>query len=239
MLGRLWTKPWDDTIYVDAAWLFTLAGDFTNARIFRQKAGTAFLEYDLLRCPERKEKAWNAYQRRQYELAATNFLKVAHTLTNDGISLMMAGKAFANLGQSGKSELLLRKAILRTEGQADCHIELAKWLEQHDKKQEALGHYYKGLSLGKQDSRIWEAVAQIHSSNREFGESARAWMKAFQTSKKGKSAERSLKKAAQMACLWASQDPEAAKKTVPLILRHLDRNDPNYKVLKKFMEAKN
>lgn len=239
MTGRLWSKPWDDTIYVDTAWLYTLAGDNTNATKMRKRAGAAMSEYDLLRWPERNNFAWNAYKRKEYLLAATNFLKVAHILTNEGFALMMAGKSYWNIGEPEKSERLLRSALLRKNGQAQTHIELAKVLEELRKPGEALTHYYLGLSSDNRNTSAWESVAKIHARNKEFAGSTRAWLNAFQTAKKGKSSEFYIRKSAQMACEWASQDPAAAKKVIPQILNHLDRNERNFLALKKFMEARN
>ncbi len=235
-LGRLWTRPWDDTIYVDASKLYEKAGDISNAKLMRRMAGNAWDEYAYLTSAELVDQAWTAFKNRKYDVAAELFLKISKFDEDDAKPAHMAGVAFLKAKNRLKAKACFYEALKRDPLEPSTHLELGTIYFDENRFSEALTHFNRCLKLDKQNIKAWMYTALIHEKNNDLGKAVIAWLNASSSSEKETDRKKYLNKAGKATVKLASSTPQEARKLAPKIIPLLDKTDPSWLILKKFMD---
>lgn len=174
-LKQLESRPWDDTIYVDAARLYYKAGDTTMGNRYRRMAGHAWNEYDYLKGLQNPvAKAWGLFRAGQYAEAKDLFLESARRQdpprAND---LWAAGLCSLKMDQLDEAEDLFRQALRFDPKLCKALAGLANTAQARRDLKTARHLFQEALRCDPDDVWTWQDLAELETE-------AKNWQAALQ-----------------------------------------------------------
>lgn len=235
-LGRLRTRGWDDTIYVDAARKYYLSGDTTNGDRYKRMAGNAWNEYETLTVRQRSPQAWTAYKEKRYRDAALLFSDLAQQESLTGEYDRMAGLAFKKLKDPIAAKKHFKKAIEKDPQDVKAFNELALLLSESDRNEDAIIQYEMAISLDHRQISTWVGVARAYSKEGRHALASRAWMQAYQLANSSQIKAKYIENAGAECVKSASRSPKTAKDLSKKIIPLLPEKSPSLAILMKLKE---
>jgi tetratricopeptide (TPR) repeat protein len=175
ILKQLESRPWDDTVYVEAAKKYYQAGLPAEADRYRRMAGNAWKEYERLKAlRDERYKAWELFKKGGYAEALEIFLRLRDLDPSKPYYYWAAGLAYQRMGDRGEAAGQFEKAAGLDPAFERAYSGLGSLSEETRDYQAAEAWYRKALGLKPSDVYVTRDLMEVLIKQRKWPEARTA-----------------------------------------------------------------
>jgi len=162
ILKQFPSRPWDDTIYVEAAKKYYKAGKTELGNKYKKKAGSAWNEYNTLTKQYADNAGWSAYQKQDYDEAIKNFQKEISAYPKNVNNYWGIGLAYLKMQNYYKAQDSFMKALKLNSNLPKIYNKLGYIALKEGNEKQAINYYTHALSIDPKDNYTLYDLAQLY-----------------------------------------------------------------------------
>lgn len=171
ILKQIPSRPWDDTIYVEAAKKYYKAGKTELGDKYKKKAGSAWNEYKYLTKRYGDNSGWSAYQKKDYEKAIKNFQKVISAYPKNVNNYWGIGLTYLKMQDYDKAQNSFMQALTLNPNLPKIYNKLGYIFLKKGNEKQAIKYFTQALSIDPNDSYTLYDLAQLYLKKSLFKKS--------------------------------------------------------------------
>jgi len=168
ILKQIPSRPWDDTIYVEAAKKYYKAGKTELGDKYKKKAGSAWNEYKTLTKQYADNTGWSAYQKQDYDEAIKNFQKEISSHPKNANNYWGLGLTYLKMQDYYKAKDSFVKALKLNPKAPKIYNKLGYIALKEGNEKQAIKYFTEALSIDPNDNYTLYDLAQFYIKKSQF-----------------------------------------------------------------------